>query len=977
LKELSLKTNLLKILTKFICLFIVLTANISISYAITGGEYGVGRLRTCDSNGHTESLHYDYFTGGDDALFDLSNPFCFSYYTAHYAYTTAAIAAMNAICGTGSKYPRLHPSPVQDSLDIAAATIKAATKADSACTGAISKASSGHSVAVATMASIYGTADGVYRSTRICGHNWKGSSAKNYDYSASDYEEKVYDEVMKDIRKGRLEDLDLSNKNYREFYYGGEEVEDNAGSGHTCLDPTRDDKPQRYYMRGTEPGNFNCEKYRLVGGVNDPTTGKPVNQKKIDDYKAAYECCKNRSQKFICIDYKPLKDFNSADFQLTDDHQVFCKVGELCVIEGVTFEAYMIDDGRMICAQSYSLCPYNFTISGGTEYCDYYKDGRFNDATGRWDLITTEDIENEQCDSKSEIRNGDCSYNEKAGKCRNYCQYLTHCVATASESFPYRSSLTSPYFSTACLNFIGDSQNKTAYDGGIILGSQKHFSAPIAQCVRETIENVFYNRVGHTTCLSASEFPSQDGECPSGTYAFTQDGFRYQVGNQAKKMSFFEYIQSNLQKIVKLVLVVSVTLLGANILIGKTNVGNRKEIVIYLLKIAIVMYFATGNAWQSTFFEGVYKASSTISEIIFKVNAGYDERKRDGCQFGTITLPNGEIEVLHKYPKGKEYLAVWDTLDCKITRYLGYGPEASSANIASLIFAGMFTGSIGLYFSLALLFFGFFFIALTIRALHIFLSSAIAIIIMVFVSPIIFPTILFEKTKSIFKAWTKQLISVSLQPILLFAYIAITITILDKVLIGSATFHGTPPYKITDCDEVCIDSIGNPVPLKDDDSDPDCDEEGQVWIDPKNDSVACLINFDDYKNFAGFEIVAMPIPVIDSLLDNPREKILTLLKAMLCVYLIYKFMDEISKITSALIGGEALGSGNADAIKMFKQVAGGVRAIQKRLAGAGKQGAKAAYKNRDTGIKAVRDLMSSKSKGGGSSSGGTESGSNT
>ena len=647
-------------------------------------------------------------------------------------------------------------------------------------------------------------------------------------------------------------------------------------------------------MQGLNAGNFNCDKYKPADNKDD----------KYNDLLDAYHCCQERSRSFICID--------------KDDEKVFCKSGQLCDIDGITFAPKSIEQDRIICADTYSLCPYNFSLDGGTEYCDYYQDGKWDSKMERWILIEPNDIDSGQCANKSEIRNSDCTYNDKAGKCKNYCQYLTHCTKTSSIPFEYKTSIGSPYFSTACLDFVGDSQNKLGFS------SQRHFSAPIAQCMKETLENVFYNKAGHSTCSNVNEYPDENGICPSG-YAQTLDGFEYKEGGKVKRDSFFETMQSKMKNIVQLILIFSVTFLGAGILVGKTNIRDKKTLILYVVKLSLIMYFALGNAWQTKFFDGVYSASTDFANLVFKINAGEVEQKRDGCQFGNITLPDGTVEATSlTYPQGKEYLAIFDTLDCKLMRYLGFGPSATSANIAKLVLAGFFSlGGIGIFMAMSIFIFGFFMLAAVIRALHIFLSSITAIILMVFISPLIIPLVLFEKTTNIFKGWLKQLISFTLQPMILFAYTAIFIMIMDKTLIGSATFVGSAPFKKVSCEKNCYFKDSGAISVKYDFSPSDCTGQNEEFIDPMDNSVACLIDIDEFSKWPGLSWIGISIPIMDTLIKGDvKKRVLTLLKAALVMALLYSFMDEISGITSQLVGGAALPTSKADPMAMFAKIAG-------------------------------------------------------
>ncbi len=939
----------------FVGIFAILTFFLNSSYAATATEYGIGRTRTCDAKGNPEGLDFDPTTAGKDVEFVMSNPVCLTVVATTYARVKVAIALMNGTCQTGSMIPRITPSPLRDSYDIGKASIKAATKANSgdwSCASRVTQSLTSWSIALVQLGVIYGIANDTYKNTEICGAGWVNPNTNSYDFNpdsnngGSGYKNDVQNAVNLYIDSDQSK-LTLDNKTYREWYYGGKEVEDNPPEGHTiCYDPTSRDSDgdyqrQKYYLRGTLPGNFNCKKYDIAAGQRDPLDNSIVTAARVAELQKAYACCKKRSKEYICID--------------SHDTKRFCQVGSLCTIEGITFSTKALDNNRFICAQSYSLCPYNFSVGGGSEYCNYYQDGIWNGSS--WELISQEDVASGNCAGKSAIRNSDCSYNNKANKCTNYCQYLTHCTKTSDADYQYKSNLGSPYFSNACINFIGDSQNSSSYNGGFILGSQRHFSAPIAQCVKETLENVFYNKAGHSECATTNEYPSSDGTCASGEYERNGD-FDYKKGEQVQTTSFFSTIQNGLQDVVKLVLTLSIMFYGMNILIGKADIRNKKDILVYLLKIGLVLYFSTGNAWQGYFFKGVYGASSDFSQMVFKINSFDSESKRDGCQFGYITQSDGtQTSSGRLYPAGKEYLALWDTLDCKIMRYLGFGPEISTANIASLILAGFFTGTIGIYFAIAFMFFGFFFISAAIRALHIFLSSCLSIIIMIFVSPIVIPTVLFQKTSNIFTGWLRELISFSLQPIILFAYIAFFITIMDKTFIGNATFVGNAPSKAISCSKFCRDANGNKVANDESGQLPSCNSSGQQIINPMDSSAACLVSYNNYGEYHAFDLLGITIPILANIFDgNVKQKIITILKCVLVMFLLTQFMDEIPGIAKILIGGSELPQGKTNAIDIYSSVVGVVAAVQKRA----NQGiAKHGYKAGEQLAKSVRSGFSS------------------
>gem|GEM_PF-1364820 len=946
----------------FIFIFLLAVLLPKDSYA-DNNKTGIGRQRICYNNGNIEGLEFDPTSGGKDVEFVMTNEVCLGVVVGVYAAVKLAIINMNYQCG--NKTPiRATPSLLMDSVDMGICTRSCINTKSTPCCSAVAGVVAAMLGFVAFLGAQYEIAKVVFEDTSVCGANWMKPNTTNYDFSAGDYKavvQRTIDEYVRGENPG--DSLNFANKVYREWFYNGVEYEDNPYSGKVCYDPTKGrsskDKwgnypRQKYYLKGTEAGNYNCKQYLLLPGQQADTD--------VDrsDMKTAYECCLDRSQNYMCLDYTNAAalDTKAADgvhYIQKKNTPTFCKKNEQCkmmlpgyednntgilqpAVEngGVRFETQSDDSGgSLLCAKTYSLCPYNFNIGGGSDFCDFYRDGTWSSDQNRWTIITQEQITAGECSSNSEIRNEDCSYNVKAGKCKNYCQYLVHCTKTAMITPPYQSNLGSPYFAQACLDFVGDSQNNSGFNTGIIMGKQTHFTAPIAQCIKESLENLFYNRAGHSKCLNYDEYPDANGTCPTGLYAQTSGDLKYKKGEKVKESSFFQQIQNTMNLVIKLGVTLAVVFYGINILLGKANLGDKKSILVFIFKIALVMYFCVGTAWQDIFFRGFYDSSMAFANMLFKIETMQDEKQRDGCQFGKVSLSDGTQEVVSTYPSGKEYLAIWDTIDCKMMRYLGFGPQMTNANIASMVFAAWLIGPIGIYFALSVMIFGFFLVSLGIRALHIFISSAAAIIILVFVSPIIIPCGMFEKTKGVFEGWLGKLMSFCLQPMILFAYVAVFIMVMDQTLIGSATFHGSAPTKTMSCDKICVDSDGAVVPYVGDQA-PECKaDDKQEFINPLDDSVACLLNFQGFSQWQSFAMIGVALPALTNLFsENPKQRILTMLKGALVMYLLYVFMDEIPGIIEALVGAGVKGP-SADAVGMLAKSMGAVSGAATRLASLG------------------------------------------
>ncbi|GDX35793.1 hypothetical protein LBMAG18_03040 [Alphaproteobacteria bacterium] len=945
--------NLLK--STIYCVLLLVTIY-SQSYASEAKYEGIGRVRLCSKNSsgkiEVEQLEGMNLTNPKDIEFSLGNEVCKGLITLFYLDVKFSIAAMNSACN-GSPNFRIIPSPILDAMDIAKSSTKVSIPA---CSAALANAMRSYTTAIVSFAVINSIAKGKFSSAKLCGSGWLTSNDNEYLINSPDEEYTTKKSVMEKIDSGST--LDMNVLEYRQFVYGGKEYQDQTDQGEKCVDATqeRDSSgnypPQKYYLRGSLPGNYNCQKYLISSGQDKD--GNRLQTDRIKDIRKSYECCIKRSKEYVCIEESGVVKF--------------CRAGDKCSINNIVYETWYENNERLICVKSYSLCPYNFYLEGGSSYCDKFCDGVYENSkcnlpkhssgtrylnSQEWNKL----IQDGTCGKSgstfsssgtpiSEIRDSNCSLNMKAGKCRNYCQYMRHCTVAVDSTLKPPSSITSPFFSQACIDFVGDSKNTLTYDSSIA-GSMTNFSAPIAQCFKETMENLFFNRVGHTRCSNSSELPTADGQCInsglSDSSYLSGKGFIYKKGTYVGPLSIFGNIQLKMRWIVIFALVLSMTLFGVNVLMQKINLGDKKTIMIYFLKFALICFFSLGEAWQGFFFKSVYDIPADLGMMVFNIKTPFGSKsldKMDGCQFGVVTSQSGEIidntnidGVNRKlYPDGKKYLSIFDTLDCKIAKYLGIGVNGSAANIAIIILASIFTGPVGIFFCLSVLIFGLMLLAMTIHALYIFVTSSISIIIFVFISPLIFPMLLFEKTKTIFDSWLKELMSFCIQPMFLFAYIGIVISVIDMTLVGSASYSGSSP-KTLNCESYCVKFNGNiEKNIK------DCTDARDIIVSPLDDSVLCLINIDNksFSSYPGLEVIGVSAIALKNLFEDPTKtptRILTILKAVLVVFLLYKFLDEIPAIAEQITGGTQMQVSKVDAFKMFNAINSAVQGFVKRARG--------------------------------------------
>ena len=788
------------------------------------------------------------------------------------------------------------------------------------CAAAISYAAI-LAASVAELAIIFAIADSFFKETNVCGWKWRGweketistteenSRGKKWQVSKGPYRKCIENIFKPGLHKtsaqygGSVNDIgvvpaytscgdsedpkSIKSKSYREYTFGGMEYEDNGSNA--CKNPwTNEERKrilgyesqnQRYYFSGSGEGsvpNFAC--YRFLQKPESDPTG--------ENSRSAYDCCVNRSQEVLCIE-RP--QFGCTGSLCNNIKYKFCEANSKCDIEGVKFETfYGKSSSNYLCAKSYSVCPYNQTVAGGSETAKYDEDPLYSDVK------------------------------------LNFCQHLNHCWKLPLQPTIRSSEFTGNFISSACYDMRGDSQNSLEYNAGQLPISTRHFTAPFVQCFKETMENVFLNRAGRDICTNSSynSLPNCGGAAnilyAKGTYL-------------PSDQSFFKKIQNNYRMVLKMVLTFSIIMLGISTLLAVPKLHLEKKVIMtFIFKLSLVMYFALGDAWQLSFANAVLNISSIMSDITFRPNLyNGDYTKLDGCQFPRYNSEstNQRDYTKQSYPAGKEYLRIWDVLDCKIIKALGFGGEISVPNIFLIIIAGFFSSALGVVIFVATFIFGFILISIAIRAMHIFLISTSAIVIFLFISPITITMVMFERTKKVFESWWKQLLGYSLQPMILFIYISIFLTAMDSILIGSAKYSGAKVQISPDQRYVGMTSVNDQEAIDNygyiSEKTVDCSVGNASW-----DSIICIFNLTKFGKLSGFDTIGIGIPTITNI---TKEKLETITKSALIMFIFLNFIDTMTTFASKLVGGSEINSNwNVKTTRMLKGAHNLMRGIQKR-----------------------------------------------
>lgn len=681
---------------------------------------------------------------------------------------------------------------------------------------------------IAASMGIYGVSAVKYKDFEICGANWLVWG--NNNINATNDIIKYYPElgafngsrkraVLDCLRDGKCNglsskstDFTMNDRVFRENYYDGEEVVNND-----CKDPREERKNydiggngQTYYMRGYAQGNYACERFLV-----------PDNPDKIDEFKDAYDCCVKTTQSVCITDKYQLVNRviegvdNALDVGININSikdNFFCdKDKQLCTHNEFIFEVFKSQEGEkgVYCARTWSLCPYNFNIEKGSEKKLFFEKDEHKDSNGN---VVIDD----PCFDSTENRTLSC-----AGKIKNFYQYKRHCTIvepwyTVSN---YENNSYAPFIDKSCINFVGSSHNTLGYKSyngyETMFGTYQTFTAPAVECITETLKNFLFNRAGHTKCLNTGGFPDVFGNCPYG-YEYKEGDDLFEVkGNLNPIGRLLKYIDI----LLKLALTIMIVLYGHGILTATIKL-ERKDLLMRLLALTLVLTFASSKWWRNQLFHFVYGASSYLSELTSRTfiddtkDLEYNLIKYDGCYFSNINkafgreISENEINIennnYYNYPTNRKYISIFDSLDCKIHKYLGASAGKSLPNaLAVVALSIVWPFNIGIFLAVASVMMFLFVITFAIKAAYIFIASSIAIALLLYISPIIIPCVLFKSQKKIFDTWLTNLIGYILQPIFLLAFVAISLNIMDKYMIGEGIYKGAGPQRELVCGYAC------------------------------------------------------------------------------------------------------------------------------------------------------------------------------
>ncbi|MFP3021656.1 MAG: type IV secretion system protein [Wolbachia sp.] len=427
----------------------------------------------------------------------------------------------------------------------------------------------------------------------------------------------------------------------------------------------------------------------------------------------------------------------------------------------------------------------------------------------------------------------------------------------------------------------------------------------IVQCIKESLDNLVAG-------IDSSGSPLKD-----------KDGHN--------KGSFLSVAQKRLKNTVTAVLVLALILFSIKAMSG--GVRSPQEMYMLIIKFALVIYFTTGST-MSHYYGELTRLSNGLSEIVLKASS----ESKGICNY--------EANDYKYSTRNYSYLAPWDRLDCRILFYLGAPLEGIGGKIGTggvvtlaillgaapvLLVAGSIIGIIfaggQILVALVCIFMAILMMMVILWLCYVFILSLVALSVIIILSPLFIPMVLFQHTKGYFDGWVRELITYSLYPVILFAFLSFMFIACDKIYFKNLNFESDKEYE--DKIKASGGSKKQWFKLKDG----ECNN--------NETTLACMMQNYSFKKSSILGLFDF------TYMEFGSSFIGELLKLCLVLFLLYHFLNILPNMAAELAGNHraALGSGHTPG-----QMVGKALSAAKAATGAVGQAAAAAVKKaRGTG----------------------------
>jgi type IV secretory pathway VirB6-like protein len=452
------------------------------------------------------------------------------------------------------------------------------------------------------------------------------------------------------------------------------------------------------------------------------------------------------------------------------------------------------------------------------------------------------------------------------------------------------------YDDSPCYNKCSVSQLCTTYVKGL-------FQAPIPitsylmGCIKDSVGNVVYG------CNSLSLSTSNDDSA-------------------AKNSGMLYAMQKRMRLIIIILMTLSVVLFGMQMLFFD-SAPKPPEIMVFLLKIAVVLYLTVDHGREN----GMTKYAQYVEKISTELQSIVLNSKNKKTITGDKICDYSDIDYVKNFPgangtivkKDFGYLKVWDILDCHFIYYLshglvnplvsGYHATVFDENIFHIVVSALNLGLRWIFLIIGMILFAIFLLFVIIQVVELMILATMGFYILIMLSPIFVPFLLFKSTKQIFDSWIGQLITYSLYPVMLFAFMGFMFLVVDNLAFGQTRFVKAKAYVNGNETRVFQVDTSNDFQLK-------CSSNGFTTPTNKNnpnegditpgcdcDSVLCMMSSYVIKTKSSDSVLgSSPGGAIKATTEGAHKFQIGVLGMMFTMLIFYHFAKIMPQIVQALSG---------------------------------------------------------------------------
>jgi hypothetical protein len=263
---------------------------------------------------------------------------------------------------------------------------------------------------------------------------------------------------------------------------------------------------------------------------------------------------------------------------------------------------------------------------------------------------------------------------------------------------------------------------------------------------------------------------------------------------------FFDEFYPYLKDTISAVITLAIVIYGVMLSVGLVEKIGRDSVVL-LIKIAVISALVTSSPMM---FSTVIGAMDGAAAAVVDYAPASGTIGSTGADYSQSTCMQVMVSEQATADRSKPIITPWLGIDCLIDSIIGIKIESATGTgsqkwfndtlestdpskphegvargLLYFFFSGLQTSVLGALLALVGGFFIYGILMLIVRAFFSYIAGYLGVTLLIIVSPLFLPLILFRETKQYFDKWAKMLIGFALQPIIMLVFIIFSLTAVD------------------------------------------------------------------------------------------------------------------------------------------------------------------------------------------------------